>query len=146
MVRCAFGCMLETLSIHRYSPVRVVKIRVVQTISREVRCSSEHDPSETKRRTSQVDDDMVPSAWRHVGMVGQGYRPPTMTWARSISEIPCQVSSDLHEWCNDWSAVSTRDSVKLNWRYRCRLPAAGRKDPVELYYSLMLTFGLICVA
>ncbi len=29
------------------------------------------------------------------------------------SEIPCRVSSDLHEWCNDLGAVSTRDSVKL---------------------------------
>ncbi len=87
--------------------------------------------------------------WSHLHGDMQGRRTsPQSTqevWARSISEIPCQVSSDLHEWCNDWSAVSTRDSVKLNWRYRCRLPAAGRKDPVELYYSLMLTFGLVCV-
>ena len=30
-----------------------------------------------------------------------------------LSEIPCRVSSDLHEWCNDMSAVSTRGSVKL---------------------------------
>ena len=30
------------------------------------------------------------------------------------SEIPCRVSSDLHEWRNDGQAVSTRDSVKLN--------------------------------
>jgi hypothetical protein len=29
------------------------------------------------------------------------------------SEIPCRVSSDLHEWCNDLGAVSTKDSVKL---------------------------------
>lgn len=29
------------------------------------------------------------------------------------SEIPCRVSSDLHEWYNDLGAVSTRDSVKL---------------------------------
>ena len=31
------------------------------------------------------------------------------------SEIPCRVSSDLHEWCNDLGAVSTRDSAKLHW-------------------------------
>jgi hypothetical protein len=30
-----------------------------------------------------------------------------------ISEIPCRVSSDLHEWRNDWGTVSTRDSAKL---------------------------------
>lgn len=63
-----------------------------------------------------------------------------------MSEIPCQVSSDLHEWCNDWSAVSTRDSVKLIWPFRSGLPAAGRKDPMELYYSLVLMSGRICVA
>jgi hypothetical protein len=29
------------------------------------------------------------------------------------SEIPCRVSSDLHEWRNDLGAVSSRDPVKL---------------------------------
>ena len=29
------------------------------------------------------------------------------------SEIPCRVSSDLHEWRNDLGAVSTMDPVKL---------------------------------
>ena len=32
------------------------------------------------------------------------------------SEIPCRVSSDLHEWRNDFSAVSNINSVKLNFR------------------------------
>ena len=32
------------------------------------------------------------------------------------SEIPCRVSSDLHEWRNDFSAVSTMGSVKLQSR------------------------------
>ena len=31
------------------------------------------------------------------------------------SEIPCRVSSDLHEWHNNIPAVSTRDSAKLYW-------------------------------
>jgi len=31
----------------------------------------------------------------------------------SLSEIPCRVSSDAHEWRNDWSTVSKTDSVKL---------------------------------
>ena len=30
-----------------------------------------------------------------------------------LSEIPCRVSSDLHEWRNDLGTVSTRDPVKL---------------------------------
>ncbi len=36
-------------------------------------------------------------------------------WSSSnrLSEIPCRVSSDLHEWRNDLGTVSTRDSVKL---------------------------------
>ena len=33
-----------------------------------------------------------------------------------LSEIPCRVSSDLHEWRNDIPAVSARDSAKLNCR------------------------------
>ena len=32
---------------------------------------------------------------------------------KTSSEIPCRVSSDLHEWRNDLGAVSTRDPVKL---------------------------------
>jgi hypothetical protein len=32
-----------------------------------------------------------------------------------ISEIPCRVSSDLHEWRNDLGTVSTRDSAKLHY-------------------------------
>ena len=36
--------------------------------------------------------------------------------SKVISEIPCRVSSDLHEWRNDFSAVSTRGSVKLQSR------------------------------
>ena len=31
----------------------------------------------------------------------------------NLSEVPCRVSSDLHEWRNDWTTVSTSDSVKL---------------------------------
>ena len=32
---------------------------------------------------------------------------------RDLSEIPCRVSSDLHEWRNDLGAVLTMGSVKL---------------------------------
>ena len=35
---------------------------------------------------------------------------------KTLSEIPCRVSSDLHEWRNDLNAVSTRGSVKLQSR------------------------------
>ena len=33
----------------------------------------------------------------------------------ALSEIPCRVSSDLHEWRNDFSTVSTTDSAKLHY-------------------------------
>jgi hypothetical protein len=33
-----------------------------------------------------------------------------------VSEVPCRVSSDVHERRNDLGAVSTADSVKLKWR------------------------------
>jgi len=45
-------------------------------------------------------EDMVLPPWRH---------------GDSKSEIPCRVSSDLHEWRNDLGAVSTGDSAKLHY-------------------------------
>ena len=35
--------------------------------------------------------------------------------SKILSEIPCRVSSDLHEWRNDFSAVSTIDPAKLQY-------------------------------
>lgn len=32
----------------------------------------------------------------------------------TMSEIPCQVSSDPHEWSNDLGTVSTKSSVKVH--------------------------------
>ena len=34
---------------------------------------------------------------------------------KDISEIPCRVSSDPHEWRNELGAVSARDSAKLQY-------------------------------
>jgi hypothetical protein len=36
-------------------------------------------------------------------------------YEEGISEIPCRVSSDPHEWCNELDAVSGRDSAKLQY-------------------------------
>jgi hypothetical protein len=33
-----------------------------------------------------------------------------------MSEVPCLVSSDVHEWCNDWRTVSESSSVKIQYR------------------------------
>ena len=64
-----------------------------------------------------VGEDIVPSAWRHAGANVKGTRRSLCVidsyGERSISEIPCRVSSDLHERRNAGPTVSTRDSVKL---------------------------------
>jgi hypothetical protein len=108
------------------APTGEVKTRPVRTISREV-VPQGIDPSETTRRASaRAEEDMVRAAWRHAE-VGRNVRPAGLTkssrnresvttQARLVtgpSEIPCRVSSDLHEWRNDLGAVSTRGSVKL---------------------------------
>ena len=42
-------------------------------------------------------------------------RPHGDVWS-NLSEIPCRVSSDLHEWRNDLGTVSTKSSAKLEYR------------------------------
>jgi len=64
---------------------------------------------------------------------------------KNVSVIPCRVSSGLHERCNDLSTLLITDSVKLNYRSRCRLPVAGQEDPVELYCILTLVRIVNCV-
>jgi hypothetical protein len=68
---------------------------------------------------------MVRAVWRHAeigrndrsaGIHFQSKPESVKKGARlvtDLSEIPCRVSSDLHEWRNDLGAVSTRGSVKL---------------------------------
>jgi len=46
---------------------------------------------------------------------------------------------------NDLAIVSTEGSVKLRCPWRRGRPAAGQKDPVELYCSLVLGWELSCV-
>ncbi len=73
-----------------------------------------------KKPISREDSDLVgkPSETKR-------YAPDHIRWSgmkiesiveESISEIPCRVSSDPHEWHNDSWTVSTRDSVKLQGR------------------------------
>ena len=62
------------------------------------------ESSEAIRQPTLLDErveDMVLGPWRH--------------GRNSQSEIPCRVSSDLHEWRNDLGAVSIRDSAKLQY-------------------------------
>ena len=61
------------------------------------------ESSEAIRQPSLLDrrvEDMVLPSWRH---------------GEPKSEIPCRVSSDLHEWRNDLGTVSIRDSAKLQY-------------------------------
>ena len=56
----------------------------------------------------------------HGDMQGRSSKEGSVRFAfargKALSEIPCRVSSDLHEWRNDLDAVSTRGSVKLESR------------------------------
>ena len=45
----------------------------------------------------------------------RGVVPPIGSQVTDSSEIPCRVSSDLHEWSNDFPTVSTMNSVKLHY-------------------------------
>ena len=56
---------------------------------------------------------MVRAAWRHAEVSGKETTHPFLQNVTRLSEIPCRVSSDLHEWRNDLAAVSARDPVKL---------------------------------
>src|SRR6266536_5829874 len=72
------------------------------------------ESSETIRRTSETSDkEMVRAARRRAGTTPCVHlvhrtREPN-------SEIPCRVSSDPHERCNDLAAVSRRDPAKLRY-------------------------------
>jgi hypothetical protein len=61
------------------------------------------ESSEAIRQPPSIDgegEDMVRAVWRHTD---------------NSSEIPCRVSSDLHEWRNDFPTVSTTDPAKLKY-------------------------------
>ena len=74
----------------------------------EIRILRDYTPNTPALRWSE---DIVRSAWRHAGWV---FNPSLqMAEVTRVSEIPCRVSSDLHEWRNAGHTVSTRDSVKL---------------------------------
>ena len=71
---------------------------------------------------------------------GRNYNGP------KVSEIPCRVSSDLHEWRNDFPAVSSIGSVKLNSnREDAGFLRSDGKDPLHLYHSFALVFVTVCV-
>src|SRR5687768_150057 len=75
------------------------------------------ESSEAIRRPSSTgpeEDEMVRHPWRRGEPECATGSCPKMD-ITGESEIPCRVSSDLHEWRNDLGAVSTRDSAKLHY-------------------------------
>ena len=79
------------------------RIALVQQTMNQRKPSRFLESSEAIRQPTLLDrraEDMVLPPWRH---------------GDPKSEIPCRVSSDLHEWRNDLGAVSTRDSAKLHY-------------------------------
>ncbi len=59
------------------------------------------------RRRREADGNVSPPIGRNASPIGQQVTVK--------SEIPCRVSSDLHEWRNDLATVSTRDPAKLQY-------------------------------
>ncbi len=60
---------------------------------------------------------MVRTAWRHAETNRDDLSTLIKFKGVTISsEIPCLVSSDVHEWRNDWGTVSGNSSVKMQWR------------------------------
>ena len=110
------GCMLETLSIPRYDDAKAPRENAMGADNQQERLKLRlENPQRLHAGHSNVtSEDIVPTAWRHAGMVRQlqignsqfsilnaqlGH--PLKQLSKIISEIPCRVSSDLHESCND---------------------------------------------
>jgi hypothetical protein len=58
--------------------------------------------------------------WSHLhgDMQGEWLLDPLRSeelWAKRLSEIPCRVSSDPHEWRNELGAVSATHSAKMQY-------------------------------
>ena len=133
--------MLETPSIRRYSLMsqpffRVwaweVKIRSVRTISRKgsgLKMVEAIDRLENPQRpnadhlTSYIGSRHEMKLWSEpygdVGRPAETSGPLASHYGQLVvtvkSEIPCRVSSDLHEWRNDFPTVSTTDPAKLKY-------------------------------
>src|ERR1700682_2907955 len=124
-------------------------MRRVRIIRRKDRVGNDSESSETTRQSpAQAGEDIVRTAWRHAED-GRNVHPALRRISREVvtasSEIPCRVSSDLHEWWNDRSTVLANGSANLWFRRRRRTPAYRRKDPVPLNCTLAMSNGTICV-
>jgi hypothetical protein len=53
---------------------------------------------------------------------------------------------DLHEWMNEGSTVPTANPLNLLSLCRGKGLPSGSEDPMELYCSLSLNYGITCAA
>ena len=119
-LRCAAGYMLENPSIPSYSSTHLVdsdNARVRKT-SRKPETPVSADPQ--RPYAGPLHERMRWSEpYGDVGRLTEMISPSIVKLRSNVtiikSEIPCRVSSDLHEWRNDFSAVSTTDSAKLHY-------------------------------
>lgn len=93
----------ETMN-HR-KPSEVLRILRDHTPALFGMSSEEDEMVRTLRRRREAGGNAQP-AYR-------GVVPPIGSQVTDSSEIPCRVSSDLHEWRNDFTTVSTTDPAKL---------------------------------
>jgi hypothetical protein len=92
-----------------------VTMRRVRTISRKGSAAC-RESSETIRQT--LSDQVKRWSHLHGDMQGgetQAPPPRQRCLGKVLSEIPCRVSSDPHEWRNEMGAVSATYSAKLKY-------------------------------
>ncbi len=127
------GYLLEQLSISRYwsalqnagsdnaRSAANQQERSHQQPRKTLRCEILRDFTPDARFCTRTgSEDKVRTAWRHAEG-GRNDPPPAARLltvgetkpSNNVSEIPCRVSSDLHEWSNDLGTVSTRGSANL---------------------------------
>src|SRR5205823_7929087 len=115
--------MLESLSMPRYSPQgsdnasdagdQQERPEMMRRFSKRGSVYCFGNPQRLYARCLVRGEDTVRAAWRHVEAGRNDWPPGVEPGVTNLSEVPCRVSSDLHEWRNDWTTVSTSDSVKL---------------------------------
>ena len=112
------GCMLETLSPQRGEGPALLpgSDNALGAGNQQERPKQPlRNPQRLYARRSTRSEDTVRALWRH-REAGRNGGPPgesQVCQVTELSEIPCRVSSDPHEWRNDGHTVSTRDSAKL---------------------------------
>ena len=74
-------------------------------------------PAQYVSREAKIKSELHGDMQRVAEMTTPGPHPPDSRVrpvpSNNVSEIPCRVSSDLHEWSNDLGTVSTRGSANL---------------------------------